>query len=889
LFINGIAIDRGKEKKPRKIAEMEDCFGEAGVPVRVTNSRSQGPQQFVRPLFTADPQLFSNLVAYAPGMNTGAADIQTVLESEAVPNLAHLPGRIDPAARALIDKARTAGWQTLKVGEVAFTFDGSGRYAYETVSSLGLHEQVACDGKTLLHLYPELGIGARRTFSRFHRAEIAGLVPWVLPPAEDLAHGADVLSVDAHSLAVSPRDADKAKDADGNPVPYLREVLVFAEEGRLAERRLVLMPENKTLLREVYGAREIELFDNEDKACAKRKLELTETRAPELHPDTSALVVLPLPLRSRDHVYRSLGFDPSRSINPLWLICAAQTEPESVMQLFASEIGSHNGPGARAIFNLGYKVAGNRKLGFYTLLTSIGENVSNDPDLLAGRERDPLANYLALEGNGVYHALQRRFSLDLGSDVTAEDTFLGKLARMRDRLVCLNADTNNRSWLWRKAEQDRGYEFVRRNKTNVLGLSLLTYLQQRALYDNPENQRKLAESWKLLAEQPGLRYIARFEEVRALANGDRRAEARKKFRELYEETIKNGALPPLDGTFRWALQSDGKDSDEWTALLRETASRFVAEKHRPAAVALAWQCWQLGDQPLAQNLLSLALDGMKEDEERLITTLSAVQFLFQTNQYAQADSLMQGLLDNADFAKSPWLWRLAERIASQRGMADRAIAYLENALDLEYHAMPEVINLQEVRNDYGRLLNHYQSVARSAATLKVDAPADLLAKTIRIADRWRALDRDGGAAASAAEVLRLLGAKEMAWEYQTTPLATQPKQVGPWLNLAQTLNREGEFGLADRAYATALETQPDNPQILWDRARNLQQAGSNAEARKLLLQLADGDWKAEYRWMKDQARWQAGDKYFRDWFTTSLKRKRSRPSLALQACDRRRG
>ena len=37
----------------------------------------------------------------------------------------------------------------------------------------------------------------------------------------------------------------------------------------------------------------------------------------------------------------------------------------------------------------------------------------------------------------------------------------------------------------------------------------------------------------------------------------------------------------------------------------------------PAAVALAWQCWQLGDQPLGHNLLSLALDGMKDEDERV--------------------------------------------------------------------------------------------------------------------------------------------------------------------------------------------------------------------------------------------------------------------------------
>src|SRR5262249_18109621 len=142
----------------------------------------------------------------------------------------------------------------------------------------------------------------------------------LVAPADDLAHGADVLAVDDHTVAMSPRDADKEKDVEGKPVPYLRVLLVFAENGRLAERRLVVMPENKTLGRVTYGSKEIEVVDAEGKECAKRKLELTDARAPDLHPDTSDLVVLPLPLRSRDHMYRSLGLDPNRQAGGIYLI-----------------------------------------------------------------------------------------------------------------------------------------------------------------------------------------------------------------------------------------------------------------------------------------------------------------------------------------------------------------------------------------------------------------------------------------------------------------------------------------------------------------------------------------------------------------------------------------
>ena len=168
------------------------------------------------PTYTGDARLFSDLVSYAPGLNTTDADIRAVLDAEAAPNLAEAPGHIDPNARRLIEQSRRPRWRTLTLAgnkdkpDLQFHFDGAGRYVYEQTLPLGLHERVVCDGATLWHLYPELGLAARRTVSRFHRAEVAGLTPWALPPAEDLARGADVEAVDAHTVALVPLGAENA-------------------------------------------------------------------------------------------------------------------------------------------------------------------------------------------------------------------------------------------------------------------------------------------------------------------------------------------------------------------------------------------------------------------------------------------------------------------------------------------------------------------------------------------------------------------------------------------------------------------------------------------------------------------------------------------------------
>src|SRR5262249_36860905 len=173
---------------------------------------------------------------------------------------------------------------------------------WDRVLPIGLREQVVCDGKTLLHLYPEIGLGARRTVSRFHRADFAELVPWVLPPAEELARGADLVNLDPQTVAIVPHGAEAARAADGKPLPYVRVHLVFSG-GRLSERRLVEMPSARVLARETYAADgTIALLDAAGKELLVHRLKTQPAVAPNLRPDVRDLVVLPLPWRTREQV-----------------------------------------------------------------------------------------------------------------------------------------------------------------------------------------------------------------------------------------------------------------------------------------------------------------------------------------------------------------------------------------------------------------------------------------------------------------------------------------------------------------------------------------------------------------------------------------------------------
>src|SRR5262249_28184960 len=150
-----------------------------------------------RPSFTSDYRVLNDLTQHAPALNTTFADIQAVLEAESDVT-APARGAVDPEARRLIDRARAAGWQRVtypaKDGEPAFTIvvNGAGQFAHERMLPSGLREPAICDGKHLMHLYEEIGLGARRIVGGAHRRDLVHLVPWLVLPVEDLARGADV-------------------------------------------------------------------------------------------------------------------------------------------------------------------------------------------------------------------------------------------------------------------------------------------------------------------------------------------------------------------------------------------------------------------------------------------------------------------------------------------------------------------------------------------------------------------------------------------------------------------------------------------------------------------------------------------------------------------------
>jgi hypothetical protein len=808
-----------------------------------------------RPSFSGDERLFYDLLAYAPGLNTSSADVLAVLEAEAAPSLHAKPGRIDAAARALLDKARPAGWRALTLpadGErAALTvhFDGQGRYAYERVLPVGLRERVVCDGKTLWHLHPDLGLAARRAVSRFHRLAFARSVPWAVPPAEDLARGADLRALDARTVAVVPHGAG-AKDREGKPLPHLELRLVFAD-GRLAERQLVRMPSGKVLAREVVGADgTLRELDGDGKEIAVHKGELREGTSPDLKPDVGKLVVLDLPYRTAEHVLKSRQIEKTPH---------QELRFADAVALLAAYIAAKDMANATNVFQQALHRRDQRQLGLYVLLAACGQNLDSEHlDVLAEHDREPVAQYLALHSSPVLRKHASQWAA--GSNQWGE----GLLRRLALTHALLQRWQNGKAVggteAQRRAERERALEFVRRYKGTAAAWALLGLMQDRAREDEArkkdvrDTHRALAEAWLLFEGVPGLGYAARYEHARSLWKAGQREQARERFRAVYESALKDKVLPRIDEDFRQAL-TEGKGGAEWGGLLRRTARTLIEQKQRPAVLALASQCWQLDDKVTADDLVAVALDGLGEKERRPMK-LAALEFFWKTGQLARADGLLNELLRDPELARRAGLWHLGARLAERRTVPARELECLERALDAEFRDPPEVVNLRAVRAGYEKLLSRYQALAESLATLRQPPPAGFRAKVVRAADRWRALDRDSVEPCRlAARVLRTLGGdRELVWDYLTTPVTLRPREAEPWASLAQQMQQAGEAGLADRAFQAAFEAEPTNAQFLWDRAQHLGQTGQTARARALYRQLAEGTWQPRFAWVQAQAR-----------------------------------
>jgi tetratricopeptide (TPR) repeat protein len=796
-------------------------------------------------------ELFFDLPAHAPGLDTTRADILAVVDAEASADPVRrqlvgdtTPGRIDQGAARLIDQARAADWQAVTIpaqdGWSAFTIvcDGGGRHVFERPLPEGLLERVFCDGNTLLHHYHELGLGARRSSSRFHAAEFAALVPWAVLPAADLARGADLKCLDERTVAIVPHD----------PANPFQVHMTFSPEGRLVARRVVETPSGKTHLRETYAADgAVALLDGNGKELAVHKFVVRAAKAPNLQPDVKALVLLPLPFRTRQHVGEVLKVkSDGRPYKNL--------DDNTALALIAANFGASSKDEFRSI--LRERFYASDRLGFATILTVFGSDWIYLP--ADKKEFGPdaaLVGYLSALKE-IKRTTEIKQHPRIGELGDVEDGFLPRLAAFHDLLQRWQS-----RWEWRelKSEDERALAFVRQNKSSAMGWELLSVMQKRIGDKDLAFCHKYAGCWLLFADVPEFAYAARYEHAIALAAAGDREEARKLLRALHAQALREQVLPPLDIRFRTAFdkadqEADSPTSPAWVEFIRETSDTLRVQKRRRDLIDLAWQCWVFGDTALAQQVFERAFSDLPAGE-RFKTVLAGMEYLCGTHQFARAEKLLQPLLAEPALVKDASLWRLAAGVADRQGKLTRAVACWEKALELDSEKQSGMVDLALLRWNYNTLMIGQQQLAARMVELEMQPPQGFIDSIVRAADRWRLLDGDRATPCrTAAWILKTAGADELAWAYLTTATALRADEKPTWLDLARKLHQDGAFSLADRAFAEAGSVEPENAQILWERVVNLEQAGKPEAARPLLRKLIDEKWPERFRWVQEEAK-----------------------------------
>jgi hypothetical protein len=792
----------------------------ARVDVRELRGRRVQDFQGVPP----DHRLISaDLLAFAPGMNTTQTDVLTVLDAESSLGLHAAPGRIEPAAQALIEAARRAPWTTATVvneaGEVTgqVSFEGGGRFVLERLVTAGVRERVACDGTTLWHLYPELGVGARRAWSRFHHEDtLRSVVPWLLPATSDLARGADVLLASEGVVEVVPLGRDREVQQ-----------LVFDGE-RLTERRWI-DARGQVTARERYGSDGVVEVEERGQGRRQLRFQLASRGAPErreLGP-SSDFVVLPLPYRQ---------------VTPAE---AASTAHELELAVGIGLCQPHSS--SWAIQKLDERVTGgDRRPGLLTLSASLRlddyhARRRGDPDP-ARTEELPLGRYVANHLRWLSRSGGQLPPLDSAAPAGSLFARLSLFAHLHARWL------GSRPWLETAADvnqitRDGSLDLLRTLARDPHGAELAMALGSMITWtddDEPAGLAQVASVFEAIAERPWLAEPAGLEAARLrLAVGEIDL-ARTRLLALHGRALAEGRLLPVDAALQRAL---GPGFADWA---REAAETLVVRQAPLEALKLAGACDALGDVALCRELAVFAVGDPAGADPRTVELASRV--LCEAGAAGRAVELLTAALagPRAD-AELAWY---ATHVADTAKRRPLALAWLELAIELD-DASP----LHVLRPRFEGLFARYEQTLDALRTLDQPAPPELVLRIVRAIDRWRAIDPElTQPCQRASRLLAQLGQDPLAWDYLVTPLALKPADAATWASTAIALRQSGSLELADQAWAQAFACEQTNASYLWSRAELLLSRGEAERARPVLELLAAGSWHARFALLQRQAR-----------------------------------
>ena len=814
-----------------------------------------------RPIVAIDPVLtgslsWRDLMSFAPALNTTHADRMAVAAEQAQSDdtgdssksQPEKRGKVDPAARRLIEQARSGGFEQVTLQSEGKTLlrivcDATGRHACETRSPLGLVQKTFCDGTSIRHAYPQLGLSARRSFSEFHFGQLQTLLPWLVRSVADLSRDADLKLVDDHVVAIMPH----ARAAEETKRKVVHVHLVFADDGRLSERRVVDPESGRALVVVRFEDDGRVVIQHDDRT---EELPLTWSREPADAPQPEGtkdeLVELPMPIRSVAFVDEQIS--------------QVDGEPGERLQLarILALLSEGRTAEARDVLRTEFLEAGDQRDGLFVLLSRIPQDMvwSEDVPGAQGRKRE-VDLRPSPEGSVLKQFVRQHLEMwksgpavfDLEQN---DDGFVARLARAHNIFVRWKTGqaTESRTEAQISSELQTALAAIADLPPDERTWSLLAGIQQQL---TTAGQRELlATALKAFADSSVLSQVAAQERARLLFQTDRPKKARKIYRELLLTAASDGRPPVIDENMRELFVADGGQA-AWQKTVSACGRQLLKGQRLRAAFDLSVRLRALGDTDEAAALLDQLLAVLPAERRPGIAVL-AIEQLRQLKD-GRAEELMGQVLHVQGLSEDPQLWRYASLVADDLGHKQEALLRMEHAVWLEYEQGVKFVDVQKLRETYQGLMQRFGEVIDAAATLQTRVPDDLYARLIRAADQWRSLDSDTTTCChTTARLLTKLKRSEEAWQYLTTPLAGRSGEAAPWRTLAKTLADQKDVDLADMAYARAFEFERTNPEILLEHALFLKNENRRAASTRLLKQIVDTSWQPRFAAIQQQAR-----------------------------------
>lgn len=801
-----------------------------------------------------------DLPSCAPGLQTWSADrLAIVAQSiEVKPKT----GDVDAEARQLINKARTLGWETLKFvvtdqqhpgnSPISLIADGSGRFVLRREIGEGLQETVIHDGGVLWHLYPEIGLGAKRSLSRFHQPAIQSLIPWYVPSVDDLSVEADIKVVAERTIRITRIKGDAEVPAKHS---FAIEV-VFAESGRLAETRVIDTTANQVLARQVITSDGVvQRFNGTGKLLAEARYERQPAEAPNLVPETTELVILPMPYRSSTGLPVTVPVDLQTNApdytklsddDALMLVATyfAESRPNELMSLLQSRYAGRN----------------DHRMGFVVLMVSVQPQNTLVTNVTKQHPDSTLAQYL-----------QQFASIATGQSTA----FSEPAANARPFLKQISTAYNHyRQWLvdpaTLKAKSMADLErqltetlaVARTRRTLAVADQLVTTVYSQlnsAEMMNPAFARQLnaaATDIAITHAQPAFHRTERIEWLLSAGDDASVAQAKELLRSQLADANAIGALPHLNARTRAAFVKqfktpEGQSCEAWAGLIREAAGKLQGDNLNLRRVQLARQCLGLKEAKLADEIMEPVL---KDNELVTIPNQAVLEYAKEAAKWDLAEACIQRVLADAKLRLDPRQWRDAANIAHNLRNYSEWIQRLDHASELEFAALPKTVNLEEFRNSYRLLFDQLAQRADQLADAATDDRSAFARVVQRAAGRWRDTDVDDtDACHRTAKILTKLGFADAAWNYWTSPLAETPDQSPVWVTFAAAMNEERRFNVADRAWSTAFDCESTNPELLLKHAQFLRTIGQQQRAHDLLTRITTSPWQSRFDPIKTQA------------------------------------